>query len=177
MYTGLHAKYPSFLPDLNQPWSLSTEFPKILNIKFLKNLSAGVESLHAEAQTDRQIWQLMVAFRNFANTPTNFRTLLVDRADPLASQCGCFKGKPPLCNACLFISPVKYADFKAFRMWPSRRFGIYKVLLPFFRNTTAIALVEQWEYFCLSKISLPRALRLMFDTKPKGPSEPQLRLP
>jgi len=30
--------------------------------------------------------QQMVTFRNFANTPTNFWTLPVDTADPLASQ-------------------------------------------------------------------------------------------
>jgi hypothetical protein len=76
--------------------------------------------------------QPTVAFRNFANTPTNFWTLPVDRADPLASQGGCFEGKPPLCNAYLFISPVKYADFKALRMRPSNVSVFIKFYSPSF---------------------------------------------
>jgi hypothetical protein len=127
---------PVILTDLNQPWSLSTEFLNILNIKFLKNLSSRsrvVACGGTDRQTDRQtdMRQLMVAFRNFANTPTNFWTLPVDRAVPLASQWGCFKGEPPLCNAYLFISPVKCADFKALRMWPSNVSVFIKFYSPF----------------------------------------------
>jgi len=76
--------------------------------------------------------QLMVAFRNFANTPTNFWTLPVDRADPSASQGGCFKGELPLCIAYMFFSPVKYADFKALRMWPSNVSVFIKFYSPSF---------------------------------------------
>ena len=137
----------------------------------------------------------MVAFRNFANRPANFWKLLIDRADPLASEWGYFKGEPPLCNVYLFISPVKYAYFKGLRMQPSDVSVFIKFYSPSFAtqqqtllwNTENIFVCQRFLFpehsvlcliptersfgtsvFCLPKISLPRALRLMSDTNQKS---------
>jgi len=156
MHTGLHVKYPSFLSDMNQPWSLSTQCPKILNIKFRKNLSSRSRVV-AYGDTDEQtdMTQLMVAFRNFANTPTNFWTLPIDRADPLAPQWGCFKGEPPLCNVHLFISPVKYAYFKGLRMWSSNVSVFIKFYSPSFATQQQTLLWNTENIFACQRFLFP----------------------
>jgi len=60
---------------------------KSSTLNFVKIFPTGVHVVANEG-IDEQTYmtQLMVAFRNFANTPTNFWTLPIVRADPLAPQ-------------------------------------------------------------------------------------------
>jgi hypothetical protein len=41
MYIGLHVKYPLFVSDFNETGIFSTDFLKILRIRFRENLSSG----------------------------------------------------------------------------------------------------------------------------------------
>ena len=67
MYTGLHMKYPLFLPDLSELEYSRAIFEKCSKLKFHKNPSSQ-SLLYADGQTD--IAKLTVVFRNFANAPT-----------------------------------------------------------------------------------------------------------
>jgi len=144
---------------------------KSSTLNFVKIFPTGVHVVANEG-IDEQTYmtQLMVAFRNFANTPTNFWTLPIVRADPLAPQWGCFKGKPPLWNVYLFIIPVKYANFKVLRMWPSNVSVFIKFYSPSFAtqqqtllwNTENIFACQRFlfpEYSVLCLIPIQRSFR------------------
>jgi len=68
MFFGLHVKYPLFLSDFNQTLYFSTDFPKILHIKFHENAPSGSPGVPC-GRTD--MMQLTVVFRQFANAPIN----------------------------------------------------------------------------------------------------------
>jgi hypothetical protein len=74
MYIGLNVKYPLFLADFNEISNFSTDFSKNPQSNFMKIRLMGAELFHegewkgrAEEQTNTT--KLIVAFRNFANTP------------------------------------------------------------------------------------------------------------
>jgi len=70
MYVGLYLTYPLFLSDFNETWIFWTDFRKKTQIsKFMKIRLVGPELFHADGRTD--MTKLIVAFRNFANTPNN----------------------------------------------------------------------------------------------------------
>jgi len=55
-YVGIHVKYPLFLSDFNEASILSTDFGKILNIKFHENPSSRSRAFpcgRTDGQTDR----------------------------------------------------------------------------------------------------------------------------
>jgi hypothetical protein len=54
MYIGLHVKYTLLLSDFNETLIFSTNFRKIINIKFRENPSSGVELFDACRLTDAQ---------------------------------------------------------------------------------------------------------------------------
>ena len=60
MWKRLHVKYPLFLSDFNETWVFSTAFRKTELSSFIKGRPVGM---------DRWAMKLVVAFRNFANTP------------------------------------------------------------------------------------------------------------
>jgi hypothetical protein len=63
--------YPLFLSDFNETWIFSTDFQKKnLNLQFHRNPSGGSRVLCGQTQR-RTDMKLIVAFRNFANAPTN----------------------------------------------------------------------------------------------------------
>ena len=70
MYVGLHVKYPLFLSHFNEIWIFSIDFSKNAQL-FMKISSVGDELFHTDGQTDSQtdMTNIIVAFRNFANTP------------------------------------------------------------------------------------------------------------
>jgi hypothetical protein len=65
MYTGLQVKYPLFLSDFNETSIFSTDFRKLLRIKFYKNpfiwsrvVVCGVTDRHGEANRRfSQLWE------------------------------------------------------------------------------------------------------------------------
>jgi len=68
MHSGLHVKYPLFLPDFNETWIFSTVFSKNPQIwNFMKTRLVGATLFHADRRTD--MTKLIVAFHNFANAP------------------------------------------------------------------------------------------------------------
>jgi hypothetical protein len=68
----LHVRYPSFLPDVNEPSILSAEFRKALNCQIpWKSVQREHGcSVRTDGQTDR--YELTVAGRSFANVRKNF---------------------------------------------------------------------------------------------------------
>ena len=68
MYIGVHAKCSLFLADFNETGILSTEFRKILNIKFHENTFNGSRVV-TYGQTD--MTKVTVAFRNFVQAITS----------------------------------------------------------------------------------------------------------
>jgi len=75
MSGGLHVKYPLFLSDLNEIYTLSTDFRKISN--FTKIRSVGADLFHAESDGRKNMTKLTVAFRNFTKAPKNVSVLHV----------------------------------------------------------------------------------------------------
>jgi len=89
IYICLHVLYPLFLSDLNEFWTISTDFGNILISNFMKIPTVRAELFwgETERQTDRQTdwlnewltdWltdmtKLIVDFRNFANEPKKER--------------------------------------------------------------------------------------------------------
>jgi len=71
MYIGLHVKYPLFLPEFNETWIFSKNFRKTQVLNFVKIRAVGAELFHADGQTDTT--KLIVAFRNFAKAPKNWK--------------------------------------------------------------------------------------------------------
>jgi len=73
MYVDVYVKYQLFLSECKETLIFSTDFPKILDIKFRDNLSTGsrVPCGRADRQTQADMRKLIVDFRNFANTPKN----------------------------------------------------------------------------------------------------------
>ena len=68
MYIGLHVKYLLFLSDLNETRISSTGLRKIHKCtNFVKMLPVEAELFYVDSQTD--MTNLSVAFRNFANAP------------------------------------------------------------------------------------------------------------
>jgi hypothetical protein len=73
MHIDLHVKYPSYLSDFRERWTVSTDFRKIhkhkISWKFVQCKPSC--SMRTDGRTDRQtdITSLIVAFRNFANAP------------------------------------------------------------------------------------------------------------
>ena len=79
IYFGLHVKYKLFLSYLNGSSSFSTDFRKVLNIRFQVNPSSGSRVV-PWGRTDgrRDMTKLIAAFRNSANAlnfPLQWRTL------------------------------------------------------------------------------------------------------
>ena len=83
MYVGLHVKYLLYLSDFNESF-LDRFKKKNSNIKFYENPSVQWQpniSLRTDGRTN--VKKLMVAFRNFANSPkkaslcgiSNFRVM------------------------------------------------------------------------------------------------------
>ena len=68
-------KIPLFFSWFKGTWTFLADFWKISNIKFNENPSMGAVLFHADRRTYRQtdMSKLVVAFRNFANTPKNNR--------------------------------------------------------------------------------------------------------
>ena len=79
----LHIKYPLFLSDFNENRIFLTDFQKISNIKFNQNPSSGSRVV-ACGQMD--VTNLIVAFRNFANAPTNGFSVWFDGRIGMAKQ-------------------------------------------------------------------------------------------
>ena len=71
MYIGPHVKYPSFLFDFNETCIFLDRFSKNSQISNYMNIRpVGAELFHADRRTGGQTWRsLIVAFRNFANSP------------------------------------------------------------------------------------------------------------
>ena len=75
-YTGLHAKHPSFLSDLKKLSQFPRQILGYSNVKFHEN-PLGAELFHVDRRTDTT--KLIVAIRNFANTPKNYGYLYLTR--------------------------------------------------------------------------------------------------
>jgi len=87
MHIDIHVKYPLFLLDFNETWTLSTDFEKILKYQLPRKRAQWEPSFfsHPDGETDGQtdMTKLTVAFRNSANAPEkhdghvpDFRTYL-----------------------------------------------------------------------------------------------------
>ena len=71
MSIDLHVEYPLSFSDFNGNWILRQVFEKYSNIEFNKHPSSAVaEFFFFCGQTN--LAELIVAFRNFANTPLNY---------------------------------------------------------------------------------------------------------
>jgi hypothetical protein len=73
MYIGLYVKYPQFLSDFNETSIFSTDIRKTPKFEISRK-SVQREpscSIQTDEQTDRltDITNVIVAFRNFANSP------------------------------------------------------------------------------------------------------------
>ena len=78
MSSGLHLKYPLFLPDFDVALIFSSVFRKNAQISnFMKILLVGAELFHVDRRTD--MTKLIIAFRNFANAP---KTRLLHPSSP-----------------------------------------------------------------------------------------------
>jgi hypothetical protein len=70
MYIGLYVKYPLFLSDFKRNLEfLNRFFVKTQISNFIKIRPVGVDFFNTDRQTN--MTKLVVAFRNFVNTPTN----------------------------------------------------------------------------------------------------------
>ena len=69
MYVGLRVNYPLFLSEFNETSFFSKDFRKYSNISFHENPSSGSRDvlIHTDVRTERDMTNLLVAFRNFAN--------------------------------------------------------------------------------------------------------------
>jgi len=78
MFIGLHVKYPLFLFDCNDTWIFSTNFRKIPKYQISRKSTHWDPScsMQTDERTDGRtnMTKLIVAFRNFANAPTNEST-------------------------------------------------------------------------------------------------------
>jgi hypothetical protein len=71
--SGLHAKYPLFLSDMNDTWTFTTVFfKKPSNTKFYEKPSSESRVFPCE-QTDGRtdMTKIIIALRNFANAPND----------------------------------------------------------------------------------------------------------
>ena len=96
MYIGLPVKNTLFLSDFNETWILSTIFEKNTHMKFHENPSSGSRVIPC-GRTD--VMKVIVAFRNFANTPKNAlqpgsKSMLIYSAEPQPWT------KQQCCNTC-----------------------------------------------------------------------------
>jgi len=76
MCVGLHVKYPLFLSDFNETWTLWADFQKIFRYLILWISLSGSRVVPwgwAEGLTDGRtdMTNLIAAFRNFGNAPKN----------------------------------------------------------------------------------------------------------
>jgi hypothetical protein len=69
MYVGLHVKYWLFLPDFNETLILPTDFRKILKYQISQKSVQWEQSFSLLTDGRADMTKLIVAFRNFANTP------------------------------------------------------------------------------------------------------------
>jgi len=70
MHIGLHVKYPLFLFDSHETWSIRDRFSKNIQIpNFMKICPVEAEVFHAEGRTD--MTKLIVTFLHFLNTHKN----------------------------------------------------------------------------------------------------------
>ena len=75
-YIGCHVKYPYFCPVLIKIEFYGQIFDKYWNIEFHENLSSGSRAVpygQTDGRTD--MMRLIVAFRNFADSPNNNRVV------------------------------------------------------------------------------------------------------
>jgi hypothetical protein len=74
MCVGLLVQDQFFLSDFNETWTFSTDFRKLINMKFRENLSSGsriVPRRQTYGRTGKRtdMTKLIVAFSNFAKAP------------------------------------------------------------------------------------------------------------
>jgi hypothetical protein len=99
MCVGLHVKWPLFLSDFNETWIFSTYIRKIRCQISWKSFLWKPSFMRTDGRTD--MTKLIVAFRNFANSPINH---------PVSASQGN--------NRCLLSDP--YIPYK-YTVWAERR--------------------------------------------------------